>query len=187
MRAINPSNYCALNDYHKNYYWGVKNYRPPFVIWGVQLKMAEICAILGYYPAYSGRSLHLDCPETSVRNCRYTPDNIPEERTSPANLYVTQFSSSSSYSHPPSSSTHILKQTHILNPCNFSGFHSGVVATNSGRPRHEAVCRRPSALQQCPMQPTCTLSSSEQPDCDWTHAHLVIFNTFLGHIVLPRV
>ena len=158
------------------------------MIWGVHHKMAEICALLGYYPSYSGDSLPLGCPETSVRNCHCTMHNIPEERTSsPVKLLVTQFSSSSSYSHPPNSSTHILKQTHSLNPCNFSGFHSGDVEPNSGRPRHEAVRRAPSALQQCQIQPTWALGSSEQPDCDWTHAHIVMFNTFLGHIALPRV
>jgi len=130
--------------------------------------MAEICALLGYYPSYSGSSLPLDCPETSVRKCHYTMDNIPEERKySPTKLLVTQFSSYSSHSHPPNYSTHILKQTHNLSLCNFSGVHSGVVAKNSGCLRHEAVFPRlfcaPSALEQCLSDPA---SSSEQPCCN---------------------
>jgi hypothetical protein len=118
-------------------------------------------------------------------------DSNPEERkSSPITLPVTQFLSPSSYSHPPNSSTHILKQTHSLSLCNVSGFHSGGFAKNSGRLRHEAVFRRlfcaPSTLEQCRIQPTCALSSSEQPCCN-SHAHIVMFNTFLGHVALKRV
>jgi len=45
----------------------------------------EICALLGYYTAYSGISFPTFrdiCPETSVRNYRFTLHNIPEERRS---------------------------------------------------------------------------------------------------------
>jgi len=58
----------------------------------------EICALLGYYAAYSGNSLpafrdnlsvplpsnmgSIGCPETSIRNYHYTLRNITDERRS---------------------------------------------------------------------------------------------------------
>jgi hypothetical protein len=134
--------------------------------------MAEICALLRYYPSYSGSYLPIGCPETSVRNCDYTMDNIHEERKfSPMKFLVTQFSSPSSYSHPPNSSTYILKQTHSLSMCNFSGF-TEVLSLRTQVVYGTRLCfedcfvRLQPLNSVCQIQPTCALSSNEQPYCN---------------------
>jgi hypothetical protein len=115
--------------------------------------MVEICALLVYYPSYSGSSLPLGCSETSVRNCHCTMDNILDEcQSSPIKFLVTQFSSSYSYSDPSNSSIQ------SLNLCKFSGFHSSAVDKNSGRLRHEAVFRRWFGA----LQPLDSVSSSQR-------------------------
>ena len=42
----------------------------------------EMCVFMRYYAAYSGNSLSIGCPETSVRKYHYTLRNIPEKNRS---------------------------------------------------------------------------------------------------------
>ena len=69
------------------------------VMSGFRCEIAKICAFLGYYVAYSGNTdvyglpsgpmfkgpLKMGangCPETSLKNYKYTRRNFPEERRS---------------------------------------------------------------------------------------------------------